>query len=98
MLALVDRTRTTPALIDDATGNVWTHDGLHGSANELADQLLSDRKELVLVRAASHPSTVIASLGALAAGHAVLLVDTDSTQIEQVYAPRFVIDSSVITD
>jgi acyl-CoA synthetase (AMP-forming)/AMP-acid ligase II len=98
VLSLVDRTRTTPALIDDASGHTWSHADLHSSARELAQQVASPRKELVLVRAALAPSTVIAYLAALAAGHAVLLVDGDSAEIERRYAPRFIVDHGEVAD
>ncbi len=98
MLELIDPTRTTPALIDDATANVWTHAQLHSGARETAELLHSDHKELVLVRAALTPATVTAYLAALAAGHAVLLADGDTAEIERRYVPRFVMFDNELVD
>jgi acyl-CoA synthetase (AMP-forming)/AMP-acid ligase II len=97
-LELIDAARTTPALIDDASGHVWTHAQLHAGALERAELLRSDHKELVLVRASLTPATVTAYLAALAAGHAVLLVDGDTAEIERRYAPRFVMSGNELLD
>jgi acyl-coenzyme A synthetase/AMP-(fatty) acid ligase len=98
VLELVDPTRTTTALIDARTRHAWTHAELHASAREHAALLASDTKELVLVRAALDVATIVAYLAALAAGHAVLLVDGDSTEIERRYAPRFILAGHEILD
>jgi acyl-coenzyme A synthetase/AMP-(fatty) acid ligase len=97
-LELVDPARTTTALIDARTRNAWTHAQLHASAIERAELLRSETKELVLIRAALDVATVVAYLAALAAGHAVLLVDGDTSEIERRYAPRFVMSANEVLD
>jgi long-chain acyl-CoA synthetase len=85
-----------PALIDDATGAVWTHAQLRDEVRDLAAQLRERSRSLVFCRSATNPATVVNYLAALAAGHAVAMVD-DALQpdrladLERVYEPGVVL-------
>jgi len=89
------------ALVDGAGGRVWTHAELAGRAATLARRLAGP-KAVVLCRSALTAESVVGYLGALAAGHAVLLADDASdddvvAELCRRYAPRFVLgaDGSV---
>ncbi|MDP9386284.1 MAG: hypothetical protein M3P50_13860, partial [Actinomycetota bacterium] len=74
MRALLHPDRDTVALIDAATGREWSHAALAQEAEALAARLEGERS-VVLLRAGLTPETVIAYLGAPAAGHAVIVAD-----------------------
>jgi acyl-CoA synthetase (AMP-forming)/AMP-acid ligase II len=95
---LLDGRRTSAALIEHATGRVWTHAELALAADEMAGRLRAEAKDVVLVRARLDAATVVAYLGALRAGHAVLLADGETAEIERRYTPRFVAAGSGVED
>ena len=85
-----------PALVEDATGRTWTHADVAVEVDALAARL-EGPKSVVLCRTALTSGTVLGYLAALAAGHAVLLVDDGTAvealaEIERRYEPRYVID------
>ena len=96
-------TSDAPALVDDATGRSWSHAELAAEAEALAARLAGP-KAVVLVRSALTPGTVIGYLGALRAGHAVLVIDdaTVPDRLEELvrrYEPRHVIaPDGAVTD
>lgn len=85
-----------PALIDAASGIVWTHSELRHEVAALAAQLTEVPRSLAFCRCAVNPSTVVNYLAALAAGHPVVLVD-DAMQADRLseldgrYAPRLIL-------
>jgi acyl-CoA synthetase (AMP-forming)/AMP-acid ligase II len=95
---LLDDGRTGTALIDDASGRSWTHAELTAAAQAMADRLRAPAKDVVLVRSRMDAATVIAYLGALQAGHAVLPADGETAEIERRYAPRFVVAGGDVED
>lgn len=74
MRSLLQPDRETVALIDASTGRSWTHAELAQEV-EAAARRLEGARSVVLCRAAPTPGSVVGYLGALAAGHAVALVD-----------------------
>ncbi len=95
MRALLHPAREILALVDAASGREWSHAALAQEAEALGARLAGERS-VVLCRAALTPQTVVAYLGALAAGHAVILADDGmapeaAAELERRYAPRFVL-------
>jgi acyl-coenzyme A synthetase/AMP-(fatty) acid ligase len=95
---LVDGGRTTTALVEDAGAGSWTHAELAVAADGMAGRLRAEAKDVVLVRARRDAATVVAYLGALRAGHAVLLADGETAEIERRYTPRFVVAAGEVED
>lgn len=84
------------ALIDSARGEQLSYRALHARSLELARELARPDKALVFVAAAIDVGTIVAYLGALAAGHAVFLMDghvhpTLREQLVARYRPDFVL-------
>ena len=95
MRSLLHPARETVALIDASTGRSWTHAELSQEVEATARRLEGARS-VVLCRAALTPGSVVGYLGALAAGHAVALVDDalDPDALDEIvrrYEPRFVL-------
>jgi acyl-coenzyme A synthetase/AMP-(fatty) acid ligase len=96
MRAFLNPTSDDVALVEAATGRTWTHAELDRDVAALAERLAGPRS-LVLCRTGLTSGTVIGYLAALAAGHAVLLVDDGTPEpafadLLGRYEPRFVVD------
>jgi len=83
-------------LIEQRTGRAWTHPELASAVAQVAERLARTPRSLIFLRCRIDATTVIQYLGALAAGHAVVLVDDDMqadrlAELEHRYAPRLVL-------
>ena len=104
MLPLLHPDSEADALIEAETGTVWSHRELAQRAQAVADRLAGPRA-LVSCRTALTLDAVAGYLGALLAGHAVVVVDAASPPalervVDEVYRPRFTLtpDGSVEED
>jgi long-chain acyl-CoA synthetase len=84
------------ALIEQRTARAWTHSQLARAVERMAERLARVERSLVFCRCAMDATTVIHYLAALAAGHAVVLVDDDIqadrlAELERCYAPRMIL-------
>lgn len=84
------------ALIEQRTGRVWTHAELASEVERASERLARIPRSLAFCRCRTDATTVINYLGALAAGHAVVLVDDDMqadrlAELERCYEPRLVL-------
>ena len=82
------------ALVEGATGRRWTHAELAAEAAGVAARLAAPAKALAVVRCRIDVQTVVNYLGALAAGHAVALIDDAAPGFEALverYRPAFVL-------
>ena len=89
------------ALVIAATGAHVTYRALGDAARRFADRLDSPQKELVFLYAANDQAFVEAYLGCLLRGHATCLLDASlgrerRDELESVYNPRFVVETSAI--
>ena len=85
-----------PALVDAATGEVWTYRQLADAAKEVASRLRSPRRELVFAFCAIDRASVVGYLGAIASGHAVALLEVGlgeelQRDLIERYRPRFLV-------
>lgn len=83
-----------PALVDGQRS--WTHGQLHQAASQATRLVEAPDKGLVFLYCRKSPGTVITCLAALAAGHAVALVDGSLPQrlrrsLEQRYQPEWIV-------
>ncbi len=86
----------SPALADDRTAGWVTYDDLRTLATEWAEELAGPRG-LVIHYVRNDVTNVAALLGAMAAGHAVVLADpalpaASRTRLEQCYRPEWVVE------
>jgi long-chain acyl-CoA synthetase len=84
------------ALIEPRTGRAWSYRELASDVERTADHLARCVRSLVFCRCRIDASSVIHYLGALMAGHAVVMVDDDMqpgllADLERQYAPRLVL-------
>jgi acyl-CoA synthetase (AMP-forming)/AMP-acid ligase II len=94
------------ALEDAGADRRWTYRDLAQEARALAAQLRTERRELVFCFCRPDAASAIAYLGAVAAGHAVALLDETAADelkatLVELYRPRFVVRpgaSPVVTD
>ena len=89
-----------PALVDAASGTVWSYRELSARVDELAGELsrADGERALVFAAASLDVGTVLAYLAALAAGHTVFLLDgqahsTLRDELCERYRPDFVLTS-----
>lgn len=85
------------ALVDASTGRTWTYAELGAAVLSTVDVLTAKRKSVVACLCRPEPSTAIGYLAALAAGHAVLMLDasTDEAVLDRLigaYEADFVLD------
>lgn len=97
-LVRADEAADRPALVDAATGVVWTGADLTSAVRRIVSRLQRPHKALVLFLCRNDPATVLGYLAALDAGHAVMLLDSairPETLAELVasYRPEIVLAS-----
>ncbi|MET9632583.1 AMP-binding protein [Lentzea sp. NPDC006480] len=85
------------ALVDGSTGRTWTYVELAAAVMSTVDMLAAKRKSVVACLCRPEPGTAIGYLAALAAGHAVLMLDaaTDAAVLDRLigaYEADFVLD------
>ncbi|MDB4976779.1 MAG: AMP-dependent synthetase, partial [Myxococcaceae bacterium] len=96
---------TAPLLIDAQRGEQLSYEAVHARACELARELSCStpdgqpRRGLVFVAAGIDVGTIVSYLAALAAGHAVFLLDraahaTLQQELEARYRPDFVLSAA----
>lgn len=66
----------SPALVDAATGDMWTVGDLGKAVDTIALGIRQPRKSLVFCLCRNDPVSVVGYLAALEAGHAVMLLDS----------------------
>lgn len=92
----MERPSSRTALIDAATDRSWTYVTLATAVRRVAATIASERKSLVACLCRPNAESVIGYLAALAAGHAVMLLDggadaaTTSALIDR-YQPEYVL-------
>jgi len=82
------------ALIDEASEQRWSYEALAAEIGIIADILRSDKKKLILLEPRNDFGGIALYLGALLAGHVVLLSDRHSTEgigLLEKYRPDFLI-------
>jgi long-chain acyl-CoA synthetase len=94
----IERPTDAPVLIDARSGQVWTQDELADAARSSADALTTGRRELVFCLSANDVASIRGYLSAIAAGHAVALLDAaapaDLTDaLVDRYRPAFILRS-----
>jgi acyl-CoA synthetase (AMP-forming)/AMP-acid ligase II len=87
---------TSPALADDSTSGWVTYDELRARAADWAQELAGPRG-LVIHYIRNDVTNVVALLGAIAAGHAVVLTDpalpaVSRARLEKCYRPEWVLE------
>jgi long-chain acyl-CoA synthetase len=97
----MDRPTDAPALVEAATGRVWTQDELAAAAHSRAEALATGRRELVFCLCRGDAASAVSYLGAVRAGHAVALLDgaAGAALIEPLldrYRPGFVVDGDTV--
>jgi acyl-CoA synthetase (AMP-forming)/AMP-acid ligase II len=96
--AFIERPTSAPVLIDAATGRIWTRDELADAVRASAETLVTGRRELVFCLCSGDVASIRGYLSAIAAGHAVALLDAaapaDLTEaLVNRYRPAFVVRS-----
>jgi acyl-CoA synthetase (AMP-forming)/AMP-acid ligase II len=96
--AFLDRPTDAPVLVDAAASRVWTQDELAHVVGACADALATGERELVFCLCGVDVASVIGYLGAVRAGHVVVLLDAtapaDLTEaLIARYRPGFVVRS-----
>ena len=94
LIGWLERPPARTALIDAATGRSWTYAELATAVRSTAAALASDRKALVACLCRPDAESVIGYLAALAAGHAVMLLDAEADATDKLvehYRPDFVL-------
>jgi long-chain acyl-CoA synthetase len=71
----IERPTDAPALIDAPTGRIWTQDELAHAVRSASEELATGRRELVFCLCTGDVATIVGYLSAIAAGHAVALLD-----------------------
>ena len=92
-----------PALIDAATGDVWTGGALSEAVERVARRIRRPHKSLVFCLCRNDPVSVVGYLAALEAGHAVMLLDSAVrpeilADLVTRYRPEVVIASPAVAE
>ena len=79
-------------------GHIWTQDELAGAVRSSAERLSTGRRELVFCLCSGDVASILGYLSAIAAGHAVALLDAAApAELTQAlidrYRPAFVVRS-----
>lgn len=96
--AFLEHPTDAPALIDAATGRIWTQDELAAAVRSSAEELVTSRRGLVFCMCSGDIASIVGYLSAIAAGHAVALLDSQAraelTQgLIDRYRPAFIVRS-----
>ncbi len=96
--AFIEHPTDAPALIDARTERTWTQDELADAARSSAETLAAGGRELVFCLCSADVASILGYLGAIAAGHAVALLDAAApAELTQAlidrYQPAFIVRS-----
>jgi len=96
--ALLERPTDAPALIDATTRRIWTQDELAAAVLSSAEEMVTGTRSLVFCLCSGNTASIIGYLGAIAAGHAVALLDSRArAELTQAlidrYRPAFIVHS-----
>jgi long-chain acyl-CoA synthetase len=96
--AFIEHPTDAPTLIDARTGRTWTQDELADAARSSAAGLAAGGRELVFCLCTADVASIVGYLGAIAAGHAVALLDAAApAELTQAlidrYQPAFIVSS-----
>jgi acyl-CoA synthetase (AMP-forming)/AMP-acid ligase II len=96
--AFLEHPTDAPALIDATAGHIWTQDELAAAVRSSAEEMLSHSRGLVFCLCSGDIASIIGYLSAIAAGHAVALLDSQvRAELTQAlvdrYGPAFIVRS-----